>query len=808
MMILTPDLFRLITNNSKCKFSSLNYILLIAILILFCGPDLSAQKKYSISGYIREKESRELLPGVNVYIPALKAGTISNNYGYYSLSLPEGKYEIQYSFVGYIAETKNVDLFTNQTIDVDFVGVTLEEFVVSASKGEKVSDDNMISIVSLPVQQIKQIPSLLGEKDVFKALQLMPGVQKGSEGTSGLYVRGGGPDQNLIILDDAPVYNASHLFGFFSIFNGDALKSVELIKGGFPARYGGRLSSVVEMTMKDGNRQKFSGEAGIGLISSRLVLEAPIKKDVSSFIISGRRTYIDALTRPFMDKTERGGYYFYDLNAKVNYDINSQNRIYLSGYFGRDKFNVVTKYQNNEKQTGGLYWQNATGTFRWNHLYGNKLFSNTSLIFSDYSLKIYNSIEQDNQSYSLDYLSGIRDLSFKHDLEYSISPYYNLRSGISIIHHRFAPSAIVEKDQSNQVYVNKKTLYESIEGGIYLENHITIGQRFKANAGIRYSDFVSDGHAYQAFEPRIVINYKIINSTSFKAGYAEMNQYIHLLSNTGIGLPTDLWVPSTERVKPQHSKQVSIGLARDFPSSDVTLTIEGYYKESQKILGYKPGASFMALDDPTEAQNFTWEDNVTAGSGKSSGIELLLHKKTGRFSGWIGYTLSWTKLKFEELNFGKEFWAKYDRRHDISLVGVYKIKPSITFSATWVYGTGNAISLPLGQYQALTHDPLQEALVMAGQSLSYNNYYNVTDYGEMNSYRMKPYHRLDFAFQFIKKKENHERTWEVGVYNAYNRKNPFFYFIDETSNDQTVTSKLRQVSIFPIIPSVTYSIKF
>lgn len=808
MMFLTPDLFRLITNNSTCKSSPLKHILLIATLILFCGLDLSAQKKYSISGYIREKESRELLPGVNVYVPALKAGTISNNYGYYSISLPEGKYEIQYSFVGYTPETRNVDLVTNQTIDVDFIGVTLEEFVVSASKGEKVSEDNSISIVSLPVQQIKQIPSLLGEKDVFKALQLMPGVQKGSEGTSGLYVRGGGPDQNLIILDDAPVYNASHLFGFFSIFNGDALKSVELIKGGFPARYGGRLSSVVEMTMKDGNRQKFSGEAGIGLISSRLVLEAPIKKDVSSFIISGRRTYIDALTRPFMDKTERGGYYFYDLNAKVNYDVNTQNRIYLSGYFGRDKFNVVTKYQNNEKQQGGLYWQNATGTFRWNHLYGNKLFSNTSLIFSDYSLKIYNSIEQDKESYSLDYLSGIRDLSFKHDLEYSISPYYSMRSGISIIHHRFAPSAIVEKDQSNQVYVNKKTLYESIESGVYLENNITIGQRFKANAGIRYSDFVSDGHAYQAFEPRIVINYKIFNSTSFKAGYAEMNQYIHLLSNTGIGLPTDLWVPSTERVKPQHSRQVSIGLARDFPSSDVTLTIEGYYKESQKILGYKPGASFMALDDPTEAQNFTWEDNVTAGSGKSSGIELLLHKKTGRFSGWIGYTLSWTKLKFEELNFGKEFWAKYDRRHDISLVGVYKIKPSITFSATWVYGTGNAISLPLGQYQALTHDPLQEALVMAGQSLSYNNYYNVTDYGEMNSFRMKPYHRLDFAFQFIKKKENHERTWEIGVYNAYNRKNPFFYFIDETSNDQTVTSKLRQVSIFPVIPSVTYSIKF
>lgn len=805
-LVLTTNLTK---HNQHSTFHfPLRLPLLIFVLIMLAGNYTYAQKKYSISGYVREKESRELLPGVNIYVPSLKVGAITNNYGFYSLSLLEGEYEVHYSFVGYDPVIVQVKLNGNQSIDVDLIGMTLEEVVISAERSERVSETNEIGMISLPVSQIKDIPALLGEKDVFKALQLMPGVQKGSEGSSGLYVRGGGPDQNLIILDDAPVYNANHLFGFFSIFNGDALKSVELIKGGFPARFGGRLSSVVEMTMKDGNKQKFAGEAGIGLIASRLVLEGPIIKDVSSFIISGRRTYIDALSRPFMPKDEFGGYYFYDLNAKVNYDLGKNDRIYLSGYFGRDKFRLVTKYRINDKQEGGLYWQNATATLRWNHQYGPKVFSNTSFIFSRYNMNIFNYIKEDTTSYSLDYLSGIRDFSLKYDLDYFLAPWYTIKTGLSLINHRFAPSAIVEKDDANLVYSNNTTHYESLEGGIYLENNLNIGENVKFNAGVRFSSFFSEGKDYYAIEPRLVINYKVMKDISVKAGYAEMNQYIHLLSNTGLFLPTDLWVPSTNRVEPQHSRQLSAGLAKDFPSTEVILTLEGYYKTSDKVLGYKPGASFMALDDPTEAQNFTWEDNVTAGQGKSYGVEFLLHKKRGKFSGWIGYTLSWTKLKFEELNFGKEFWARYDRRHDISLVGIYKINKGITFSTTWVYGTGNAITLPLGKFQAETHNPFLDALIMAGQPVEFNYYSDVSDYGEMNSFRMKPYHRLDFAFQFTKKKENSERTWEIGAYNTYNRKNPFFYFTEDYYEENTRISKLKQVSIFPIIPSVTYSIKF
>jgi len=786
---------------SLCKLPSF-----IVLLIVLSSSGLYAQKKCAVSGYVREKESRELLPGVNIYVPSLKAGAITNNYGFYSLSLPEGEYSIVYSYVGYNQVVKDVRLTGHLTIDIDLEGVTLEEVVITGNKSERISESDRMSVITMPVSQIKNIPALLGEKDVFKALQLMPGVQKGSEGSSGLYVRGGGPDQNLIILDDAPVYNANHLFGFFSIFNGDALKSVELIKGGFPARFGGRLSSVVDMTMKDGNKQKFGGEAGIGLISSRLLLEGPIVKDKSSFIVSGRRTYIDALIRPLMSAEEKAGYYFYDLNAKANYEFGPNNRIYLSGYFGRDKFSVSTNYDN-EKDEGGLYWQNATGTMRWNHLFSPRVFANTSLIYSAYSMNIYESYNDNSGKYSLKYSSGIRDVALKYDMEYHATPYYYLRTGLHITNHLFTPSAVVEKDESIELYSNRKTRYESFEGGLYAENNITIGEHFKANAGVRLSNFFAKEKSYTALEPRLVLNYKLSEDLSLKAGYAEMNQYIHLLSNTGIGLPTDLWVPSTDTVKPQHSKQVSFGIARDISKYDLTLSIEGYYKKSERILGYRPGSSFLALDDPTDAQAFTWEDNVTAGSGKSYGLEFLVHKKTGRLNGWIGYTLSWTKLKFDEINYGKEFWARYDRRHDLSVVTIYEIKPNITFSATWVYGTGNAITLPVGEFIAVENDPFAN-IRPATSDNSGSYYWSVTDYGEVNSSRMKPYHRLDFAFQFTKQKKRHVRTWEVGLYNAYNRKNPFFYFLEESYDNNTVTTQLKQVSIFPMIPSVTYSVKF
>ncbi|MDP3464067.1 MAG: TonB-dependent receptor [Bacteroidales bacterium] len=786
----------------------MNKTLLLIITSLLVCNGLIAQTKYTLSGYVREKGSRELLPGVNVYIEANRQGTVTNNYGFYSITLPEGSYQLQYSYVGYQATFMQIELNQDQLVDVELnPSITLTEVVVSAEKLERMTESSQMSMITLPVLQVKNIPALLGEKDVFKALQLMPGVQKGSEGSSGLYVRGGGPDQNLIILDDAPVYNAYHLFGFFSIFNGDALKSVELTKGGFPARYGGRLSSVVEMTMKDGNKEKLSGEAGIGLISSRFLLEGPIVKNTSSFLVSARRTYIDVLTMPFMDKEARGGYYFYDLNTKLNYDFGPKNKLYLSGYFGRDKFRFFNSYGMNNRSEGGLYWQNKTATLRWNHLFNNRVFSNTSLIFSEYDLNIYNEVKDSYDNYSLTYKSGIRDFALKYDLEYHVSPFYTLRSGLQSTQHRFLPSAIVEVDNQTAYNFNSKTVYNSLETGLYAENQFNYKGRLQVNAGIRLSHFIAKTKHYFSPEPRFSANYLITEGVSAKIAYAEMNQYIHLLSNTGVGLPTDLWVPSTDRVLPQKSRQLSAGMAYELPEYNSLVTLEGYYKKSTNILGYKPGASFLLIDDPAEAQNFTWQDNVTSGKGESYGVELLLHRKYGKTSGWVGYTLSWTQLQFEEINYGRKFWARYDRRHDASLVVIHELSNRITLSGTWVYGTGSAITLPMGTYPANVNDPF-ENIVPSGGFYYFRN--EVSDYGNVNSFRMKAYHRMDLAIQFHKKLARYERTWEIGLYNAYNRKNPFFYFIETGYNENTNTefSSLKQVSIFPVIPSITFNVKF
>lgn len=783
----------------------MRFIIKVSILlciILFVSTKMFSQKKmHTISGYVSEKGSRELLIGVNVYIPSLKSGTTTNNYGFYSISLPEGKYKIYYSFVGYDVVEQDVVLDKDIKQDISIKAtIELEEVVVSASRTERLSKTSQMSAVKVPIQQIKKIPTLLGEKDVLKTLQLMPGVQSGSEGNSGIYVRGGGPDQNLLILDDAPVYNANHLFGFFSIFNGDALKSVTLTKGGFPARYGGRLSSVLEMNMKDGNKEKFGGEAGIGIISSRLSLEGPILKGKSSFILSGRRTYIDVLAAPLMPKEEKVGYYFYDLNAKVNYDFGRKNKLYLSGYFGRDKFYFLDN-SDDSKSEGGLSWGNATGTLRWNHLFSDKIFSNTSFIFSDYTFSIEQSDNYNGVDYELKYSSGIKDIGLKYDMQINWIPEYLMRIGLASTYHIFNPSAVVIKDPSVNKYERNVKKIKTVESGIYLENEIKLWNKLRMNVGGRVSHYYHKKKSYSAFEPRISAGYSFAKNYSVKASYAQMNQYVHLLSSTGINLPLDLWVPSTNLVAPQHSKQYALGVAKDFIDKGFSLSLEGYYKKMDNIIGYAPGSSFLLLEDDFEnIDEFTWEKNLIRGKGWSYGMEFLLQRKLGRLSGWVGYTLSWTQHQFDEDNGGKKYYARYDRRHDISVVGVYKLTKGITLSATWVYGTGNAMSLPNSEFQ------IQNA---KGGS---RTEFVAKNYGQKNNFRMRPYHRLDFAIQFHKKKKKRERTWEIGFYNAYSRKNPFFYQIKEKEIREGgytyKTNVLEQISLFPIIPSITYSLKF
>ncbi|MFD2938033.1 TonB-dependent receptor [Spirosoma flavum] len=797
------------------------------LLCLFFINNLWAQnglERYTISGYIRETGSQEALIGVNVYLPGTTTGTTTNTYGFYSLTLPaQDSVRLAYSFVGYEMAGQAISLRTNQTVNIFLTpGRSLAEVDVKAGRlTEKVSESAQMSSIEIPVSQIKKIPAFFGEKDVLKVLQLMPGVQKGSEGQTGIYVRGGGPDQNLIILDDAVVYNASHLFGFFSVFNGDAIKSVELIKGGFPARYGGRLSSVIDLNMKDGNREKLHGEGGIGLIASRLVLEGPLTKNKKgSFLISGRRTYLDILAAPLIRAQSGGsltaGYYFYDLNAKANYDFGPKNKVYLSGYFGRDRFYANDKTADTDT---GLSWGNATGTLRWNHLFNQKLFSNLSLIFSDYKFQI-SSVEkstQDAETYSLYYNSGIRDFSLKYDLDFYPNPQHSVRMGIQSTYHRFTPSAVVLQNASINQSINNVNNIDVLESGIYAEDTWRPSSRWRVNGGLRLSYFQQKDVAYVRPEPRLSAAYILKPDLSIKASYALMNQYVHLLSNTGIGLPTDLWVPTTDRVKPQQSQQVAIGMAKDFTTggsftNGLTLTVEGYYKSMSNIINYKEGASFLLINDPTSANSVRWEDNVTAGRGWSYGAEFLLQKKVGRFSGWAGYTLSWTQWQFAELNGGKPYYPRYDRRHDVSLVGIYDLNKRVTLSAVWVYGTGNALTVPVGRYE--TYRP-SNALVYGGtpgivQSF-FQNVRTADDYGtQKNSFRAEAYHRFDVSIQFHKQKKHHERTWEISVYNLYNRRNPFFYRLESVAATSTTPTRtaLFRYSVFPVVPAVSYNFKF
>jgi hypothetical protein len=795
------------------------------ILVLF--PLFTfAQERKTISGFVKEQGSQEQLPGVNVFIADSPYGTVTNTYGFYSLTIPAtDSATVSFSFVGYSKIEKRIALQKDVTLDVLLAAVNqLDEVVVSARRQEDyISRSAQMSQIEIPIQQIKKIPAFFGEKDVLKVLQLMPGVQKGTEGQTGLYVRGGGPDQNLIILDDAVVYNANHLFGFFSIFNSDALKSVELTKGGFPARYGGRLSSVLEMNMKEGSKEKLHGEGGIGLISSRLTLEGPVSKGKSSFLISGRRTYIDILAAPLIANQQKGedsqvkpGYYFYDLNAKLNYDLGKRDKVYISGYFGRDKF-YVTEKSSTSNTRAGLDWGNATATFRWNHLLNQKLFVNTSLIYSDFNFGVSSYSKNVttegsvSDEFSLKYDSRIRDLGFKSDFDFYPSTSHSVKFGLLATFHKFVPSALAITGAFIDVPIERSAVpVHTLESGLYIEDTWQALETLKMNAGFRVSSFQTKSKNYIRPEPRFSAALRLAKDFSLKGSYAQMNQYVHLLSNTGLGLPTDLWVPTTDRVAPQQSKQVAIGLAKDIDNPALTFTLEGYYKRMNHILNYKEGASFLSITGEN-ANQLSWEDNVTAGKGWSYGAEFLVHKKAGRFSGWIGYTLSWTKWQFPELNFGKVFYPRYDRRHDLSVVGIYEINKKITLSATWIYGTGNALTLPLSSYTGVADNFYNRSVQGVASSKLWRGR-QVSEYGEKNSFRAEPYHRMDIAIQFHKKKKRHERTWEFGVYNAYNRRNPFFYDIGETKTTEgsvtTTKTTLKRYSLFPVLPSFSYNFKF
>ncbi len=784
--------------------------------------------RFTISGYVKDKSTGEALIGCNVFVKELMKGSQTNTYGFYSLTVEEGTYSVVVSFLGYKDFTTSIELNRDQQLNVELElkSVEANEVIIDGQRVDQNVKSTDMGKINLDVDKIKTLPAFLGEVDILKTIQLLPGVQSAGEGNSGFYVRGGGPDQNLVLLDEAVVYNASHLFGFFSVFNSDAVKNMELTKGGMPAQYGGRLASVLDISMKEGNNKEYHGSGGIGYIASRLTFEGPIKKDKASFIVSARRTFIDLFLRePFIkagSRIEGNSYFFYDLNTKINYTISQKDRLFISGYFGRDVFNFKSR------ETGftvKIPWGNATTSIRWNHLFSDKLFLNTSAIYSDYKFNF----EAAQPQFNFKIFSGIRDYNLKADFNYFPSIIHNIKFGANYVYHRFTPTNAEARTDEVVFDFGEVIRYYAHDAAIYINDEFDINDRIRINAGLRGSLFSHVGpftryipdqvvssqikdsvvykrgevvKTYTRLEPRLSARYEINNRSSVKAAFTQNYQYVHLASLSSVSLPTDVWIPSSDIVKPQYSVQYATGYFHNFRNNTYETSVEVYYKDMKNLIEYKEGAQ---PDD--DIKNNT-DNNFVFGKGWSYGAEFFIKKSTGKFNGWIGYTLAYTKRKFDEINGGKTFSAKYDRRHDVSVVLSYNRNARWTFGLVWIYATGDALTLQTERYIVNAGPPVD---FVNGQLISGNNLYILGGYGQRNDFRQKAYHRLDLSATLHgKKHKKWQNEWNFSVFNAYSRQNPYFIYFAQEGNTQdgNLEIQAKQVSLFPIIPSVTYNFKF
>lgn len=760
---------------------------LLLFLCFFSTESLLAQDRQTLSGYVRDATTGEAMIGATVLLPETRQGAYTNAYGFYSLTVPAGTYDVHFSYLGFQTDTLQLDLSASLRHDVELTPqeMNLNEVVISSrSKSENVESTEM-GVTQLTIAEIKRIPVLFGETDVLKTIQLLPGVKSAGEGNSGFYVRGGGLDQNLILLDEAPVYNPSHLLGFFSVFNGDAINSTKLYKGNMPAEYGGRLSSVLDIQMKEGNRKDFGLSGGIGLISSRLTAEGPIVEDKGSFMVSGRRTYADMFLKLSSDTSLNSSQlYFYDLNAKANYRLGDKDQIFLSGYFGRDKFGL--------NDVMGVDWGNATGTLRWNHLFNDKLFLNSSLIYSDYDYDI--TISPANATIT----SGIKDWNLKEDFTYYANSQNTLKFGVNAIHHTFVPGVVTRDDEVAQEIEARYAL----ETAAYISHKWKVNDRFSVDYGLRASNFtvmgpgtfyrydaegnVTDSSTYGSnevvknyfgLEPRATATYLLGANQSIKGSYARNRQYVHLLSNSTASTPTDVWIPTSETVAPEIADQWALGYFRNFDENKWETSVEGYYKKLQNQIEYKNGADLIL--------NETVESQLVFGEGQAYGAEFLVRKKAGKLTGWVSYTLSRTLREFDQINEGEPFSARQDRIHDLSVVAMYDPSPKLSLSAAWVYSTGNAVTLPSGTY------------VIDGKVVAL--------YTERNGYRMPANHRLDLSATL--KGKNPNTNWNFSLYNAYGRKN--VYSIDfQESETQPGSLEAVKTYLFRWVPSVTWNFTF
>jgi hypothetical protein len=765
----------------------------INLFFLFVFGSLQAQdtQQYTLSGYIKDGSSGEELIGANIVVAGTSTGTTTNIYGFYSLTLDEGDYTFEISYIGYENKNIKVSLNESQTIDFELGTGALETdvIVVEANKNEETIEDAGVGTTKINIKNLETLPVVFGEKDILKSIQLLPGISAASEGSTGLTVRGGRPDQNLILLDEAVVYNPSHFLGFFSVFNSDALKDLTVYKGGIPSQYGGRASSVLDIYMKNGNKRKFSLSGGLGLISSRLTFEGPIVKDKGSFIISGRTTYLDLLLR-IADPGRFGELQlgFWDLNLKANYAIGKKDRIFLSGYMGQDNFGFGAF---------GLNYGNYTITARWNHTFNDKLFANTSFFFSDYSYGY--KIGASGNEFNIE--AGIRDFALKQDYSYYLNPENTIRFGFNATYHQFQPSQLrSENDNINSLLAEKK---HGIESGIYGSHEWKITDKLKAVYGLRLSLFNQVGpgdiysyngdqtdttsyavlenvQTYWGIEPRLAVTYDLKANTALEFGYHRIHQYLHLLSNSNSLAPNDVWIPSSNNVAPQIADQVSVGVKQTLLGGKIKVGVEGYYKYLQNQVDYENGADILL--------NADIESQLLRGVGWSYGGELLVQTRFGNFNGWVSYTLSRTMYQFNEINNGNPYPARQDRTHDIALVGTYELKKRWVFSLSWIYQTGNAVTFPSGKYE------------INGQKVSY--------FTERNGYRLPAAHRLDVAVTFRNKPEKKfQSSFTVGIYNIYNQLNPFSVDFQPNPDDPSRTDAV-QLSLFGIVPTVTWNFSF
>lgn len=778
-------------DNRKMSYRSL----LLFLCVFFYLPNLLQAQDVTVKGYLAEEGSGEVLIGGTVVIPELGVGAYTNEYGFWSLTVPPGDYEIVFKYLGYEAYSKTISLQEDQTLDISMkpAGTEMETVEIIAEDTEEKEDvqSTRMGTIKMNMKEIALVPVLGGETDVLKVMQLMPGVSQGTEGTSGMFVRGGAADQNLVLLDEAIVYNTGHLFGFFSVFNPDALKDMTMIKGAFPAQYGGRLSAVLDLRQKEGNQEEFHFKGGIGLLSSRLNIEGPIIKDRLSFSISGRRTYIDQV---FKTVGINIPYYFYDLNAKANLKVSDKDRIFFSSYFGDDVLKVNEDVETETDSSGtntdllnfGFRLGNFTQTLRWNHLFSNKLFANFSLIHTTFNYNISGSFLEN----SILINSRIRDLGVKADFDYFLNPKTHIKYGASVINHRFRPNVVATTGIVSDFLEDRPgPLINNVEVSAYAGADHEVSTRFKANVGLRVSGGVTEGTFYPGVEPRVSGRYTLGEYSSVKASYSRMYQYMHRVSSSTIALPTDLWYPVTAQVAPQNSDQVAVGYNQYIPKLKLSVSVEGYYKRLRNLIEYREGASLILNDN--------FEDELVTGTGDAYGLELLLRRKRGRLTGWIGYTLSWATRDFDELNGGETFFAKYDRRHDVSVVSILELTKRLSLSGVFIFQNGSRFTAQVGQY-------LQPNASLTGVDI-------VPIYSERNEIRMAPAHRFDVNMIIKSKPLNRKgeprkfkTEWHLGAYNIYNRAAPFRINIVAAENGY----KYQQPGLFGMIPFVAFNFEY